>query len=60
MESQDEENSMVSSSSTFPIEDESQRPTQANKVIGTKNKKLTFKAQHFRLLMINGVFFGDC
>ena len=60
MESQNEENPVGSSSSTFPIESESQLPMQVDEVVDeTGKRKLISDAwNHFTPVMINGVRFG--
>ncbi|XP_070014146.1 uncharacterized protein LOC142175979 [Nicotiana tabacum] len=60
MESQNEENPVGSSSSTFPIESESQLPMQVDEVVDeTGKRKLISDAwNHFTPVMINRVRFG--
>ncbi|MCD7457821.1 hypothetical protein HAX54_036342 [Datura stramonium] len=63
MESQDEQNSMCSSSNIVPIENESEMPSQANEttdeVIETKDGRFTSKAwKYLKPLKVDGVRFS--
>ncbi|OIT32652.1 hypothetical protein A4A49_56358, partial [Nicotiana attenuata] len=66
MESQNEENPVGSSSSTFPIESESQFPMQVDEVTTevideTRKRKVISDAwNHFKLVMVNRVRFVVC